>query len=215
MRIFNNSASSFHDIKDLVLTRLCWWIHAWNDGFPYSLTKVLRNPLCLKWKNPAPSLLSLNAQQLNMEIWSPPRACHLKWNVDASFDPRLDHAAVGGVLLNELGNFICIFSSPIALMEINSAGVYAIFRAIKISITSDRIKNHNLIIISDSANAVRWCNQESGGPWNLTFMLNFIRSVRKSWLSVTIHHKRHATNVRADALAKQGLRRMDEFLAWW
>lgn len=42
----------------------------------------------------------------------------LKWNVDAFYDACLSHVAVGGVLRDSLGTFICIFLSPIPLMEI-------------------------------------------------------------------------------------------------
>lgn len=47
--------------------------------------------------------------------------------------PHIDRAAIGGVLRNHLGHFICVFSSPIAPMEINYAEVLAIHRALSIS----------------------------------------------------------------------------------
>ncbi|XP_010673874.1 uncharacterized protein LOC104890179 [Beta vulgaris subsp. vulgaris] len=186
-RIFSNISSSSRELQDLVLLRLCWWLKAWEDDFPYSADEVIRNPSCLNWeKSVAPRNSS---QHLVPHLWSPPPIETLQWNVDASYKSHHDHAAVGGVLRNSMGNFVCLFSSPIPLLEINSAEVFAIFRAIKISINSDRINNHSLIIISDSSNAVQWCNQDSGGPWNLSFMLNFIRNARKQWLSLSIIHK--------------------------
>ncbi|XP_010667512.1 uncharacterized protein LOC104884533 [Beta vulgaris subsp. vulgaris] len=203
---------SREDYQDLVLLRMCWWLKAWEDDFPYSPNEVIHNPKCLNWKKSVAPRIS--SQQHIPQIWSPPSIKTLMWNVDASFKPHLDHAAVGGVLRNPMGNFVCLFSSPIPLLEINYAEVFAIFRAIKISINSDRIKNHRIIIISDSSNAVQWCNQDSGGPWNLSFMLNFIRNARKQWLTLSIIHKVRATNGVADSLAKQGLSRRDEFLAW-
>lgn len=99
-------------------------------------------------------------------------------------------------------------------MEINSAEIYAIFRAIKISLATPSIKSRAIIIESDSKNAVQWVKQDSGGPWNLGFILNFIRAARKRDLNLTIVHKGRESNNVADALAKQGLRRMDDFLAW-
>lgn len=67
---------------------------------------------------------------------------------------------------------------------------------------------------SDSADAVKWANDNEGGPWNLNFQLNFIRNARKEWLDISIVHKKRSSNAVADALAKQGLSRYDEFLAW-
>lgn len=214
-RIFNNSISSLEEIKDLILTRLCWWIRAWDDKFPFACSEVIRNPLCLKWSQSTGCVSGiLGPVKYLKSSWSPPPSNHLQWNVDASFKPGLDHAAVGGVLRDDKGCFVCLFSSPIPRLEINSAEIYAIFRALKISLSSDRIKAHHLTIVSDSANAVRWCNQDEGGPWNLNFMINFIRNARKCWLSLIILHRGRETNGVADALAKQGLSRSDEFLAW-
>lgn len=118
-RIFNNSSSSIHELQDLILLRLCWWLKAWEDDFPYSPNEVLRNPICLNWNKIG--LPNRIIHQPTPQVWSPPLNDTLMWNVDASFKHHLDHAAVGGVLRNTLGNFICLFSSPIPLLEINSA----------------------------------------------------------------------------------------------
>lgn len=211
-RIFNGICSSPRELRDIMILRLCWWLKAWEDKFPYSASEVIQNPLCLKWSSCSSTTLN-HGQSLN-QIWSPPPVDQLKWNVDASFDPHLNQAAVGGVLRNDGGHFICLFSSPIPPMEINSAEVFAIFRAVQITLKTERIKSQTITIISDSTNAVKWCNQDSGGPWNLNFMLNFVRNARKSWLPLSIVHKGRASNAVADSLAKQGLRRTDEFVAW-
>ena len=99
-------------------------------------------------------------------------------------------------------------------MEINSAEVFAIHRAIKISLASNMVKHHQIIIESDSHNAVSWSNNASGGPSNLIFLLNFIRSSSFLGVKISIIHKGRASNVVADALAKQGLKRDADFVAW-
>lgn len=186
-RIFNQKFSTLEEVQDLALVRLCWWIQAWGDEFPYSANEVPRNPQCLK-RVKSPPIIPDPIPKL-AQVWSPPPASQLKWNIDASFDHRLDNAAVGGVLRDELENFLCLFSSPIPQLEINSAEIYAIYRAIKISMSSERIKRHQLTLVSDSSNAVRWCNEDTGGPWNLNFVLNYIRNARKHWLCLEIIHK--------------------------
>lgn len=107
-----------------------------------------------------------------------------------------------------------MFSSPVPPIEINCAEVLAIYRAIQISSHCDSLKNQAIVVESDSSNAVMWYNADSGGPWNLCFQLNFIRSARKGGQILEIIHKGRATNDVADTLAKQGLRRDAEFLAW-
>ncbi|XP_048490068.1 uncharacterized protein LOC125492022 [Beta vulgaris subsp. vulgaris] len=209
-RIFNNTSSSIKQLQELVLLRLSWWLKGWNDKFPYSANEVLRNPQCLFWDEGARTSCSFGPTAL----WSPPQSTSIKWNVDASVDPRKNLSAIGGILRNPRGDFVCLFSCPIPPIEINSAEIIAIYRAIQISLNSEQIKYMAILIESDSANAVSWCNEGKGGPWNLSFQLNFIRNARKNWLNINIVHKKRSSNVVADSLAKKGLARESEFLAW-
>lgn len=212
-RIFCGKASSSSQLQDLILTRLNWWIKGWNSPFPYSANEIIRNPRCLQWcAEITPSRKPSTV--ISSRDWSPPEVGYLKWNVDASLISSLSRSAIGGVLRDSNGVFKCVFSSPIPFIEINSAEILAIFRASQIAMTMESFKNHKLIIESDSSNAVMWCNAEHGGPWNLNYQLNFIRNVRRSWLNMEIIHKGRSSNIVADTLAKQGLTRADEFLAW-
>lgn len=161
-RIFQKEICSIEKTCDMILLRLGWWIKGWGDPFPYSCEEIVRNPHCLKnFRNP--KRVSQVGFAPSIE-WIPPPFNHLKWNVDASFAPSIGRAAVGGVLRDDSGNFLCLFSSPIPCMEINSAEVFAIMRAIKITMSCDRFKNRNIIIESDLKNAVQWCSDKSGGP---------------------------------------------------
>ena len=123
-------------------------------------------------------------------------------------------SAIGGVLRDQHGKFLCLFSSPIPLMEINHAEVLAIHRALRISLSMERPLRRHIIVESDSANAVKWCNGEIKGPWNLSFQINFIRSMMRDGQSIEIIYKGRESNMVADNLAKQGLTRRDEFIAW-
>lgn len=196
----------------MILLRLGWWIKGWCDEFPYSPIDIQRNPQCLLWNGN--SLLSFSSQIVPLCEWSPPEIDFYKWNVDASVNVGHKSSAIGGVLRNHLGNFKCLFSSPIPYMEINCAEILAIHRAIKISISCEFTKNRKLLLESDSSNAVLWCNSEHGGPWNMCYHLNFIRNALKKDLHIQITHKGRRSNFVADSLAKQGLTRLDEFIAW-
>lgn len=211
-RIFRNVSCPTAQIKDLILMRLSWWIKGWGSSFPYSCDDIIRNPLILSWSIPraVPARVS---SSLDKE-WIPPDLGSIKWNVDASVNPLHFMSAIGGVLRNNLGHFMCVFSSPVPPIEINSAEVLAIYRAIQISMTFENLGMKHLIIESDSSNAVRWCNEDHGGPWNLNFQLNFIRNARHKWLKISIIHKGRSSNIVADMLAKQGLARDAEFIAW-
>lgn len=99
-------------------------------------------------------------------------------------------------------------------MEINHAEVLAIQRALKITLHSDKLNSTSLIVESNSANAVKWCNGITQGPWNLSFTINFIRGQLLMRSGISIVYKGRESNVVADSLAKQGLLWSDEFVAW-
>lgn len=190
-RCFENKLCSLAKLQELILLRLSWWIKGWDDSFPYSTNDVLRNPTCIKW-NPNPSLIS------NPPSWLPPPHSVLKWNVDVSLNQFISKSAIGGVLRDHTGKFLCLFSSPIPLMEINHAEIFAIQRALKITLHSNMLQNNSLIVESDSANAVKWCNGIIKGPWNLSFTINFIRSLIRNGPEIHIVYKGRETNVVAD-----------------
>nr|CCA66178.1 hypothetical protein [Beta vulgaris subsp. vulgaris] len=212
-RIFSNNPSTVKVLKDMVLMRLGWWISGWKDEFPYNPTDIMRNPSCLQWsgiKDDSKADLVIKSSV----SWCPPPSQIIKWNVDASVHTCSARSAIGGVLRNHSGNFMCLFSSPIPFMEINCAEILAIHRAVKISSAKEELKGAKIILESDSKNAVLWCNSDSGGPWNLNFQLNFIRNTRKGGLDISIVHRSRSANVVADSMAKQGLHRLSEFIAW-
>ena len=206
-RIFKGGENSEKEVKNLIILRLCWWLKSWEFPFPYSPEEVLRNPKCLKWRD------STSAQMLKSKPilqWEAPSPFMLKWNVDASYDSNLGRAAIGGVLRDEKGNFLCLFSCPIPPMDINAAEVIAIHMETQISLNNERFKTHQIMIESDSKNALLWCSKDKGGPWNL----NFIRSAPKNGLNVSISHRGRSSNIVADTFAKQGLTRNSDFVAW-
>lgn len=159
-KIFRNTSCSHNQVQDLILTRLSWWIKGWGSSFPYSCNEIIRNPRSLSWCEARPFAVML---QPNPDAhWSPPPLDFIKWNVDASMNPTFPMSAIGGVLRNDRGQLMCVFSSPIPLIEINSAEIMAIYRAVQITMAYENLKNVKIMIESDSANAVRWCNEDLG-----------------------------------------------------
>lgn len=205
----NISCSPFQ-VQDLILLQLSWWIKGWQDPFPYNSNEISRNPSCLRWE--AVRTTSFAPQSLT--YWLPQPQHTFKRNVDASMDPIKNHAAIGGVLPDYKGNFKCVFSSPFPFMEINNAEGLAIRRALNISFECERTRDMKFVIESDSKNAVNWCNSENDGPWNHNFILNYICRSKISGSVVSILHKGRGSNGVTDAMAKRGLQRTDEFLAW-
>ncbi|XP_048502690.1 uncharacterized protein LOC125498510 [Beta vulgaris subsp. vulgaris] len=209
-RCFENNFSSLAQLQDLVILRLCWWIKGWDDPFPYGPNEVLIYPQCLDWS----SAVSSSHIPKAPVSWSPPDPSCYKWNVDASLKLSCSKSAIRGVLRDCHGRFLCLFSSPIPFMEINHAEMFAIQRAIKLSSSIGCLSGAKMMVESDSLNAVSWCNGNADGPWNLNFVINFIRNAMRCDSGIEITYKSRESNVVADLLAKQGLSRADEFVAW-
>ncbi|XP_048498506.1 uncharacterized protein LOC104891721 [Beta vulgaris subsp. vulgaris] len=180
----------------------------WEISFPYSI-EVLQQLVCLSWHS-TPATVVSKLVNIPKQLWSPPSPGLIKWNDDASVNAGRSKSAIGGVLRNSQGLFMCLFSSPIPPMEINSAEILAIFRVAQISMAFEHLRQQHIIIEYDSSNAVKWCNDKEGGPWNLNFQLNYIRNAWKEWMNLSIVHKGRSSNVVADALAKQGTQQIME-----
>ena len=213
-RCFDNKSSSISQLQNLVLLRLSWWIKGWNDDFPYNADEIMRAPQCLKWPLSLHRGPQKSKPNSRCSEWIPPPKNALKWNVDASLQPSSHKSAIGGVLRGSDGKFRCLFSCPIPHMEINHAEVFAIHRALKILSASPNLQYESVIVESDSANAVKWCNGECSGPWCLSFIIQYIRNTLLSSQKISIVYKNRDSNIVADSLAKKGLVRLDDFVAW-
>lgn len=85
----------------------------------------------------------------------------VKWNVDASYSERLKRYAIEIIWATS-----SVFFRPQFLQwKINYAEVLGIHRAMSITWADSSLRNSSSVILeSDSANAVAWCNNDSGGP---------------------------------------------------
>lgn len=180
-----------------------WWIKAWEEDFPYSPEEIVRVPQCLQIYQPKKGVKA--EAKKGESRWEAPEKGYLKWNVDASIQGEEGRGGIGGVPRDWEGNFRCLFSMPIGRNDINTAEVLAIQKAIEVSKMKEWVNHLNMIIESDSQNAVTWCNTDEGRPWNVSFALNQIRSWRRGTMGVEIRHQGRETNGVADTMAKQGV----------
>ena len=56
---------------------------------------------------------------------------------------------------------------------------------------------------------------EIWGAWNIQFILDYIRNISSSELQFEVCYRGRESNSVADGLAKLGLSRQDDFIAWW
>lgn len=153
-RIFNNVASPHSDICHLILLRLCWWLKAWKEPFPYSVDEVIRNPSCLRWSEVCtlPRRTLAKAQSASIKRKMPISKC-LKWCVGSSSNILSQGLIMGGILINETAQIICAFSCPSPLTGSDEVSVLAVHRAIQISLSSNAFKNQIMEIEMDNITA--------------------------------------------------------------
>ncbi|KAK3183003.1 hypothetical protein Dsin_030289 [Dipteronia sinensis] len=95
--------------------------------------------------------------------WFPPQHDTLKFNVDGSARGAPGQAGIGGVLRDSNGKVLCLFSSYIGVQSSIAAEIYAIQRACQLCQAKESLRRKKIDIISDSAVAVSWINEEGYG----------------------------------------------------
>lgn len=71
-----------------------------------------------------------------------------------------------------------------------------------------------LIIESDSKNALAWVNRHESCPWNLRFFCNKLKNILSILNNVFFEHKNREVNGFADSLAKDGAQREGTWCVW-
>ncbi|XP_057248291.1 uncharacterized protein LOC130590248 [Beta vulgaris subsp. vulgaris] len=203
-RIFTNLNSSAQEVQTMVLLRLSWWIKTWKDPFPYSSNEILRTPQCLSWQVPRKKV---QTQRL-------PTPDKLTWVMNISPSPAQRNRVIGGALFSMNGEPWCAFSCLIPYMDDCSAETLAIHRSLQISLNNVRFRSHQIEIESHSKEAVSWCLNPGNGPWNLQFILNFIRSVGRRGLRSRIKFRSLPTFSTTDVINSLGLSRKSDTVVW-
>ncbi|GLU10942.1 hypothetical protein SLE2022_277170 [Rubroshorea leprosula] len=146
--------------------------------------------------------------------WSAPNFGCVKFNVDSYSIGKLGLAGIGGVLRNEGGLVIGLFSRSIGVVDSNVAELVAICEALEMFLASDWVTSRSLIIETNSSRAVSWVRDRARIPWCCVSIFNKILSLLRSVPSVQFHHVPREANAFADGLARSGVHRHQPFYAW-
>ena len=125
----------------------------------------------------------------------------LKFNVDGTARGKRGQQVFGewGVLCNDKGVILCVFSESVGVRDSNEAEVLAILEALRIF---SRSLQGRLIVGSDSSNGISWVMNSTVKPWKFQFFLNEIKEFASSH-SVVFSHVIRTANGLVDPLAKQ------------
>lgn len=136
----------------------------------------------------------------------------LTWFVGAS--PLMQRGSLGGYLLNGDNRVICLFSTPCPPLPLNSAIVAATHRALQISLNIASIKSQPIRVVSSAWQVSQWCSSPEGGPSNLSFILNFIRSLHKKGMATSFGFLNGCGKKVDRMLSAKGLSRFSDVVVW-
>jgi ribonuclease HI len=90
----------------------------------------------------------------------------------------------------------------------------AVVKAIELSASNCILHHKHIIIESDSVNVISWMNNPHNRPWLHHKLFSLVERLASCFGSITFTHSYRESNHMADHLAKQGVRRTSEFVAW-
>jgi ribonuclease HI len=107
-----------------------------------------------------------------------------------------------------------MFSVPVGILDSNIAELRAIIKAIELSASNCLLHHQHLIIESDSVNVISWMNKPHSRPWKHHNLFSSVNRLKPYFGSITLSHIFRESNCMADCMAKQGVRRSNEFVVW-
>ncbi|EOX94803.1 Uncharacterized protein TCM_004414 [Theobroma cacao] len=150
-------------------------------------------------------------QTSNTISWSKPLVGSLSFNIDGASRGCSGDSEIGGILRNEHGDVLILFSKSIGVCDSNKTELMAVREAALIYPASRWCTSHSLFIESDKQNVVNWITSPNKVPWRLRQLiaqtLNILGKIKK-W---DIKHTMGLANNEADTLAKEGVLRTVDF----
>lgn len=148
-------------------------------------------------------------------MWSPPMDNSFKWNVDGSFFDKPSLSGIGGVLQNHHGHLFSVFSVTVEILGFNLAELRAVVKAIELSASNCLLHHEHLIIEFDYANIISWMYNPHNKPWMRHKLFSSVNKLNAYFGSITYTHVFLESNYMVDYMAKQGVQRSSEFVAWF
>ena len=207
MIVFNRKSCDFLQLLDIIKVRLAHWCHGKWPSILASVNDFILNPASISANDilPTPS---------RSATWICPPLGLMRLNVDGSAMGKPGAAALGGVLCDHVGAFKGVFSKSIGIEDSNFVEFMAIKEGLSLFSSSTWAQSHNLIIESDSKNAILWAKSHLLVPWRMKLISNQIEALKFRVKGVSFVHIFREANSVADSLAKAGISRSSDLVAW-
>ncbi|KAK3227433.1 hypothetical protein Dsin_007295 [Dipteronia sinensis] len=196
-KVFNNGEATVCLAADSVKLKVAWWFKFYGRGSTDPITFILINikDRCTD---------SIVSKQKKVEEWIPPITNGLKFNVDGSVRGKPGPAGIGGVLRDDYGRILCLFSLFVGIRDSNEAEPMAIEKATQLCASNPSMMGRDITIVSDSKVAVSWINKAGFGNINHVDTVYSVRHYLASLGGTVVSFASRASNSFADNLAKLG-----------
>ena len=203
--IFNRKMVDILQLIDCIKVRIAMWAKAkWPDKVG-SINDAVRFPSLVMVEDKG-------RDQGDVGKWDKPQQGSMKFNVDGSARGQPGKAGIGGVLRDESGSIMLVFSKSIGIADSNMAELLTIKEAFLIFCALENLSSKRLIIESDSSNAVLWVSKPNSCPWRLRKFIMQMEGLKVKIAAWTIVHIKREKNDFVDGLAKAGVEQQNNLI---
>ncbi|XVF21119.1 hypothetical protein REPUB_Repub12eG0063000 [Reevesia pubescens] len=203
--VFNGKVFDLVQIVCIIKYRVASWLKAKRPDLVAPFEDIFRSPILVAVPLPKKSLRPISG-------WSAPLHGLLKLNIDGSTLGKPGLTGISGLLRNEFGERLLVFSKSVGVTDSNKTEFLAIIEAFSIFSISKWAGSFGLIVESDSSNAVKWFNGHETIPWKLKKLCPLIDSLKNVVLKWKVQHVFRESNDLADGLTKVGVYRSTNLL---
>lgn len=108
--------------------------------------------------------------------------------MDGSSKGKPGMAGIGGLLRDHQGEIRAMFAASVGERDSNEAEFMAIVFALEMSLQQDWLQQAEIIVESDSKNALVWVERKEECPWNLRFYCNKLNNILLILKNVSFVH---------------------------
>jgi ribonuclease HI len=192
----------------MIQLRLGFWLKGWNQLCAFNPGDVVSEVnLVRNWKPLGKVRSKISSCPPLPSIW--------KWNVDGSSRGKPSSAGIGGVLRDCRSIVYAQLAASVGVRESNVAEFLTIIFTLEICLEYDWLRRDNIIIESDSKNALSWINKAGSCPWNLRFCYIKLRNILLLLKNVLFVHVNRESNNSADLLVKRRVTTKGRIIEWF
>ena len=110
---------------------------------------------------------------------------------------------------------LVFFSLPVGILDSNIAELRVVVKAIELSTSNCLLHHKHITIESNSTNVISWMHNPHNRPWMHQELFSIVQRLTRFFGLITFAHVYRESSNMADCMAKQGVRKSSDFIAWF